>query len=258
MKKLSSELEDNPDEVSEVFISVNGQETVLARLSGDGNGGPNQDTGLNIYQVNLTLPADTNTISLGCSNNKKTYNNESTVCTFDNVSLVETGGALLDADFNTSTNGFSFVDDAQDPAFATGQYVAEGGTVRSGALEVRLGGINNADVTNLTGAWTDTFIGSGDLTLSVDANLFLASDYEPDEYGEVRVIVNNETFTIPQLRLDGDGNGGNYQTTGFQSLIQPLSLTAGAHQVTLQCFNNKKTYSNEVTTCVFDNLKIAD
>ena len=118
------------------------------------------------------------------------------------------------------------------------------------------GGVNNADVTNLTGAWTGTFIGGGNLTLAVDANLFLASDYEPDEYGEVRIIVDNEIFTIPELRLHGDGNGGNYQTTGFQTLTQPLTLSEGEHQVALQCFNNKKTYSNEVTACLFDNLKI--
>ena len=129
------------DEMSDVFISINGQESILASLRGDGNGGSNQDTGLNKYQlINLILPVGTNKISLGCFNSKKTYNNESTVCTFNEVSVVVTGETLYEADFNSGIDGFSFVDDAQDPTFANGQYVADGGTYDSGALEVELGG----------------------------------------------------------------------------------------------------------------------
>ena len=246
------------DERSEVLVSVNGQETLLATLVGDGNGGTNQDTGLNTYQVDLSLPVGSHVISLGCFNNKKTYNDESTLCTFDNVSVAMAGGPLLlDADFNTGRNGFSFVDDAQNPAFTAGRRLGTGGVNASGALRVRSGGRNDADITDMAGAWTRTFVGSGNVTLSVDANLFLASDYEPDEYGEVRVIVDDDIFTIPQLRLIGDGKGGNDQTTGFQTLTQSLTLTEGEHQVTLEsASNNKKTFNNEVTICIFDNLKI--
>ncbi|MCP4984378.1 MAG: hypothetical protein GY935_28235 [Gammaproteobacteria bacterium] len=244
------------DELSEVLVSVNGQETLLATLTGDGNGGPNQDTGFIPYRVNLSLPAGSNVISLGCFNNKKTYNDESSFCTFDNVSVAEAGGALLDADFDSGKNGFSFVDYAQNPAITAGWRMPAGGVNASGGLRVRLGGRNNDDITDLTGAWTRSFASNGNVTLSVDANLFLASDYEPDEYSEVRVMVDNEVFTIPQLRLVGDGKGGNDQTTGFQTLTQSLALTEGEHQVTLECFNNKKTYNNEVTICIFDNLKI--
>ena len=252
--RLIQDSEYESDELSQVLVTVNGGDTVLATLVGDGNGGVDQDTGLTTFDVPLNLPAGNSTIALGCFNNKKTFNNETSVCIFDNVSVVPAAGPLLAADFNLGTDGFSFIDDVEDPLVTSGQRTASGGSGGSGGLEVSVGGVDNADVLDMVGAWSRSFSGSGSVVLTVDANLTIAADYESDEFGEVRVTVDSETFVIS--RLTGDGNGGAAQTTGFVTLSEILSLADGLHQVTLECFNNKKTFNNESTTCVFDNVRI--
>lgn len=243
------------DEISQVLVNVNGVDTVLATLTGDGNGGVAQDTGLQTFDVDVTLPSGTSSIRLGCFNNKKTFNNESTACTFDNVSINPAGGsALVDANFDVGTDGLTFVEDPEDPLVTSGQRTATGGVAGSGGLEVTVGGVNNDDVTDMLGSWTRTFEGSGSFTLRIDANLSQTSEYEADEQSETRVVVDGQRFVIGQLT--GNGNGGATQSTGFQSVSELLTLGPGTHRVTLECFNNKKTFNNESTTCVFDNLRI--
>ena len=250
----ASEYESN--EFSELQLTVNGSTTTLATLTGDGNGGAAQTVGPQTFNVNVTLPAGTSTISLGCFNNQKTFNNESTTCDFNSVSVTGGGGnpPVLDADFDVDTDGFGFQDDPQDPAYSDGQRDANGGVGGSGGLEVTLGGIDNADILNMDGSWTTSFSGSGSLTLTLDANITQASDYESNEFSEVAVVVDGNRTVL--ATITGDGNGGVAQTTGFQSYTVNLSLGSGSHTLELNCFNNQKTFNNESTTCVFDNVLI--
>ena len=73
------------NESSEVGIIINGQSLTLNEVAGDGNGGSNVSTGFQRYNVSFNVGAGNQTISLFCRNSAKTFNNEETQCTFDNV-----------------------------------------------------------------------------------------------------------------------------------------------------------------------------
>lgn len=84
------------DEYSEVLVSVDGTlhgtppDDYVARLVGDGSGGPVPSTGWQLFQVDLgTLGAGTHTIVIGGYNNKKNHVNEATTVLVDEVSFNE-------------------------------------------------------------------------------------------------------------------------------------------------------------------------
>ena len=88
-----------PLTVAEVLMSLDGvlygsgANDYVARITGDGNGGPDLTTGWQPFTVNVgALGVGTHTITIGGYNNKKTYNDESTVVLIDDV--VVTGSAL--------------------------------------------------------------------------------------------------------------------------------------------------------------------
>ena len=64
---------------------INGQSLTLNQVAGNGNGGGNVSTGFQSYNVSFTVGAGNHTVSLFCRNSAKTFNNEETECTFDNV-----------------------------------------------------------------------------------------------------------------------------------------------------------------------------
>ena len=73
------------DEDSEARISVDGNETVLATFTGNGNGGSDMNTGIQVFSLDLQLNAGNHTLILGAFNNKKTASNEETFVSYDNV-----------------------------------------------------------------------------------------------------------------------------------------------------------------------------
>ena len=79
------------DEISQARISVDGQETVLAEFVGDGNSGPEQNTGIQRFSLDLHLTAGNHTLVLGGFNNKKTAPNEETFASFDDVIVTALG-----------------------------------------------------------------------------------------------------------------------------------------------------------------------
>ena len=82
------------DEVSTAFVDLDGIVYTLGSLTGDGNGGPLIDTGEQFASIDLgILAAGSHTLTLGGTNNKKTFNNEFTQAYFTDVSVVvEFGG----------------------------------------------------------------------------------------------------------------------------------------------------------------------
>ena len=255
---LSQAADYEADEVSQIGVTVNGTSTVLASFTGDGNGGAEQTTGLQTFRLTTTLPAGTTALSLDCMNTKKTFNNELTRCEFGRVVVSDNINPApgLAADFNTDTGGFGFepdVNSAEAP-FTLGARTETGGVAGTGALQITLGGINNATITNMEANWTASFTSDGPVQFSVDANLIQAADYESDEFGEIGIVIDGERLVF--ARLTGNGNGGSIQTTGFQTLSQQLDIGPGSHTISLNCFNNKKTFNNELTTCLFDNVRI--
>ena len=94
------------DEFSEARLTVNGVDTVLARITGDGNGGADQTTGLQTYTLSTVLAAGAHTIDLGCFNNQKTVADESTDCSFESIRIAAAGPpppCTVDDDFETAS-----------------------------------------------------------------------------------------------------------------------------------------------------------
>jgi hypothetical protein len=99
--------------------------------------------------------------------------------------LVAPNTVLVDASFATSAEGFSYFDDTfrgtSKPAYAAGAFVTTGFT--SGAVRVRLGGVDNTTVTNMSGGWGRSFSLSepARVTVTFRYNLTQSPNYEVDE-----------------------------------------------------------------------------
>ena len=63
--------------------------------------------------------------------------------------------------FDSGRDDFAFADDTfrstTQPKYASGTALASGGTGGSGALQVRLGGIDGADIAGMSGDWSTSF-----------------------------------------------------------------------------------------------------
>jgi len=255
----SSEYESN--EFSQIALRINGNSTVLATMTGNGNGGPTQSTGAQQFTTTTTLPAGTNTIELLCFNNLKTLSDEITNCSFTSIDIdggnnTVTSGDVLNVNFNSAFGGFSFVGDASDPVYSDGDRTANGGVSSSGALTTSLGGVDDSDISNIEGTWIRNFTvdQAGQFTLSLDGNLVQTEDYEADESSEIGIMIDNRTLVLNSV--SGNGNGGGAIGTGFQRYNIAFDITAGTHSVSLFCRNSAKTTETEVTSCTFDNVVI--
>ena len=64
---------------------------------------------------------------------------------------------VIDAHFDVDADGFTYADDAfratAQPAYASGARIATGG-FSGGALQVSLGGIDDASIQNMSGGWS--------------------------------------------------------------------------------------------------------
>ena len=270
-----------PNEFSRVLLSVDGQlaglggNTYLAQISGDGGGGPDLTTGWQVARVDLgQLSAGQHTLVIGGYNNQKTTTSEETTLLFDDV-VVSTSGSgggggpppasvVLSADFNGSSDGFVYVEDAflgtAQPQYASGQLRSNGGPDGSGAAAVTLGGGDGNDIVGMSGAWTNSFLltQAGNTTVTFDFRLNIANAYEPDEFTQVLVAVDGQLKGL---------NGNDYVaqlfgksgpiSTGWQTVTIDLgNLDAGSHTLSLGGFNNKKTTANEFSEIRFDDVSV--
>ena len=272
---LTQDSDYEPDEFSEVLVMVddslispdtNGS---LLRLTGDGNGGPDQTTGWVLVSLDLgVLSADAvHTLTIGGFNNKKTFNNELTELRIDDVIVSGMPAPLptliFENHFDTDEEDFTFEADAfqgtNEPDFVNGSFVANGGFT-GGALEVVLGNIDDEDITGMSGGWSRSFSldEPQQVTLSFRYNLTQASNYESDEFSEALAAL-DDSLIAPGAgdalaRLTGDGNGGTDQTTGWILVNLDLGTLNGEHRVTIGGFNNKKTFNDEVTQILIDDV----
>ena len=270
------------DELSQVLLAVNGTlvgsdgNDYLAQLVGDGNGGSPQSTGWVSVEVNLgALPAGTHTLTLGGFNNKKTWINEMTEVLLDDVVVRTTastppppsgGSVLLESHFDSGPDGFGYADDTfrntTEPAYADGSHEpAQGFT--GGGLRVTLGGLNEDNIRDMSGGWSRSFTldTAGEVTVSLRYNLTLSADYDSDELSQVLLAMNGTLVGSDGneylAQLVGDGNGGNPQSTGWVSVEVNLGmLPAGTHTLALGGFNNKKTWINEMTEVLLDDVVV--
>ncbi|MCZ6753892.1 MAG: M36 family metallopeptidase, partial [Gemmatimonadetes bacterium] len=171
------------------------------------------------------------------------------------------------ATFDGGTEGFSYLDDAfrgtSQPAYANGTFLSAGGNP-GGGLSVNLGGLDNADIFNMSGGWQRTFVLTEptELLVSFNYNLTQAPDYESDELSQALVSVNGVLFgQSPNdfvAQVVGNGSGGGPQSTGWQSVqVNIGTLPAGEHQLIIGGFSNKKTFNNESTSLLIDDVMVA-
>ncbi|MGD9849725.1 MAG: M12 family metallo-peptidase [Nitrospirales bacterium] len=271
------------DEFSEALLSVNGRligidrSEILARLTGNGNGGPPQTTGW----IPVTIPigmlsGGPHHITIGAFNNKKTYQTETTEILIDDVEIrgrqiTQPSSpflpkTLLSANFDKNACGFSFADDlfrgTRQPAYAQGVHVPKGGFSKGG-IQVLLGGQNNRVILGMSGGWHRKFTvpSSRPITLTLRYALTQAANYEPDEKSEGLVSIDGRLLSPSRskvlARLRGDGNGGGPLTTGWtQVTIDVGRLSPGSHTIAIGAYNNKKTFNDEITEILIDDILI--
>lgn len=174
---------------------------------------------------------------------------------------------LLNAAFAFNTEGFAYVDDAfrstNQPSYATGQRITSGGYNNSAALQVVVGGVNNSSISNMSGGWQYSFTSSqsAELVVSFRYNLTQSATYETDEYSQAlfsfdgNLVGQNGNDYLSQIT--GDGNSGSAISTGWLYFEVNLgTVAAGNHTIRVGGFNNKKTFNDETTTILIDDVKI--
>ena len=178
------------------------------------------------------------------------------------------GGEDLSYDFESGTQGFSYLDDAfrgtNHPSYAKGSRVSSGGFSGAG-LKVSVGGVNGTDISNgMSGAWTKSFSVPVAQTIGITLRYrqIFTYKFEPEECGQVLVAVDGA--------LQGQGSadyvqqfcglpytGQPSQDTGWLEFSFQIPLTAGNHTIAFGGYLNQKTTSSETIELFFDDLEIA-
>ena len=185
---------------------------------------------------------------------------------FGNAGILSQNVLVLDADFDLDENGFGYIDDpfrgTNQGAYANGSYVPLDG-FSGGGLQVTIGGIDDDNVTNMSGGWTTNFtiVSPGNTVLSFRYNLTMSQDYESSELSQVLASVDGVLHgTSPNdyvAQLNGDGNGGSSTSTGWQIFQANLGLLqAGTYSLVIGGYNNAKTTTSESTEILIDDVQV--
>src|SRR5262249_13509677 len=165
---------------------------------------------------------------------------------------------VFSSTFDAGEDGFTFVKDAfgtNQPNYVSGSFVNPGGFT-GGCLRVVVGGIDNPTIRNMAVGWRRSFTlpSAQSISLSFDSNMTQTPDYESDEFSDTLTQIDAQPAVV-QPHIVGDGNGGPPRSTGPISRVIELGcLPPGTHTVTLGVRNNKKTFNNESTTLLLDNV----
>jgi photosystem II stability/assembly factor-like uncharacterized protein len=174
------------------------------------------------------------------------------------------GTTVLEARFDVDANGFAYTDDGfrgtAQPAYASGVRLATGGFT-GGALQVSLGGVDSAVITNMSGGWSRSFTlaSAGRVQLALRVRLTQTAEYEANELSQALVSIDGALVgTAPSdfiSQIAGDGNGGAPRSNGWQLVTLDLGTrAAGAHTLRIGGFNNQKTLNNESTEILIDDV----
>ena len=205
----------------------------------------------------------TSNVTVTAANDSNNANNS--VQATINIGNNGTGATIFESHFDTGVDGFVFVDDAfrgtRQPNYASGVRSATEG-FSGGGLVVKLGGINATHILNMSGGWRRTFTlpAQQRVTASVRIRLDQTPQYETDEFSQALLAIDNRlasnvTGQSFLLQLRGNGNGGVRLLSGWRQITVDLGvLAAGAHNLTIGGFNNKKTYFDERTDIYIDDV----
>ncbi|MGH2569676.1 MAG: hypothetical protein ACRDGR_00530, partial [bacterium] len=170
------------------------------------------------------------------------------------------GELVVDSRFDTHAEGFVYADDAFR---GTGAATYASGGWTGGVLQVMLGGLDDIVVLGMSGGWSKGFtVDSADeVTISFRYQLTQAAGYEPDEYAEVLVALDGTPLGTGGLdyvaRVVGDGNDGLPTTTGWQTFTTSVgALPDGPHTLVIGGYGNKKTFNDETTEILVDDVQV--
>jgi hypothetical protein len=135
------------------------------------------------------------------------------------------------------------------------------GSASRGALRVEMGDLDDDDIVGMSGGWERSFnlSASGEVTVSLRYKLTQTASYEDDELSQVLVSMDGTLHGSGGndyvAQIVGDGDGGSDQTTGWQLFEVSLgTLSAGSHTLVIGGYNSKKTYSDEMTEVLIDDV----
>ncbi|MHC4445202.1 MAG: Ig-like domain-containing domain [Planctomycetota bacterium] len=185
----------------------------------------------------------------------------------NNYKLGKIGPKLYEWNFDTGTDGWSLV---QNPFGTSGNTSYENGDWGSGygssggGLRTRTGNVNSSDYFNgASTAWAETFNvpGSSNYIVNFKYRMIFTASFESDEYGEVRLEVDDQAVGVDgnvYIERVSGGNGSDYDT-GWREFSKVLNLSGPAdHTLEIGGWNNKKTQSNEVLEVYVDEVLIID
>ena len=208
---------------------------------------------------------------MGGITTKKTFNNESTEVLIDDVVVQPTTappppGPVLDVSFDEGAEGFTYIDDAfrstSQPTYASGAHVPIQ-SFSGGELRVLLGGIDDADILHMSGGWRRSFTlaSSSEVSLTFRYKLTQLPEYEWTEWSQILVAVDDTLVgATPNdyvAQVVGDDQGGPSLTTGWVQVVFNLGpVAAGDHTLTIGGYNNKKTFNDESTEVLIDDVVV--
>ncbi|WP_198295061.1 Ig-like domain-containing protein [endosymbiont of Ridgeia piscesae] len=179
------------------------------------------------------------------------------------IKLSDPESTLLEARFDSGNDGFVYQDDSfrgtSQPVYAAGVWQPAGGT-SGGALEVILGGMDNATIQDMSGGWQRSF------SLDVPTELILSFRYK---LSQSPFYAGNELVQL-MLNLDGElvglGSddfltqqqaGDNAQTDQWHSVeINLGNLAVGEHSLIVGAYSDRKSDLNQTSTLRFDDLML--
>ncbi|MGV7223149.1 MAG: hypothetical protein ACQ9MH_16660 [Nitrospinales bacterium] len=196
-------------------------------------------------------------IETNCSDGVDNDQDGFTDCADTNCIGVGTcGSALLSGSFDSGQDGFTYSDDTfrgtNNPAFASGDYVSNGG-YSGGALHVKLGG-DGVVSDGISGGWSKNFNMNTSGTARVVLSYRLVTqNYDDYECGQVLVAVDGKLVGFGQDdfvdEICGRGDTGWQQVT-----LDVDNLSAGTHTLTVGGYNNEKTGPLEATEIFIDDI----
>ena len=163
---------------------------------------------------------------------------------------------LINANFDGGSQGFTYADDTfrgtANPAYAAGATIP-------GAIQVVVGGLDNADINGMSGGWGDSFSLSSATTvdISFDYTVTYPCVYEPAETGQILLSIDGSLIGDGgDAVFDRDGGTGCNDAPLAGSFSTSVDLGAGSHELIVGAYNSLKTYNNELMTVTFDNVLV--
>ena len=154
-------------------------------------------------------------------------------------------------------------------SYASGSHQAGDGSSGNGALQINLGGVNNSDIDDMSGAHQLNFTlteAKNDLVLTFDYRFFDANvDGDPFDNGEdlqLYADIDGTTYSNDAnayfFELLGTDAYDAYDSGWVTISLDIGSLAAGAHTLSLGGLLTRKTFASEEYILRFDDVSLVD